>query len=139
MVAVAEPTIDVLEDSRPPWPVVLGAALVGFVIVVLAVQASVFAEFAKEEVWSARSEVEFRDPNLLPETVALTFQSPSLWAPVAESEGITEEDFLKNYFVAVAGGGTQIVSLTFEDEDADRAVRVLRGIVGGYFLSLIHI
>ncbi len=133
MVAVAEPTIDVLEDSRPPWPVVLGAALVGFVIVVLAVQASVFAEFAKEEVWSARSEVEFRDPNLLPETVALTFQSPSLWAPVAESEGITEEDFLKNYFVAVAGGGTQIVSLTFEDEDADRAVRVLRGIVGGYF------
>ena len=133
MLAVAEPTIDVLEDSRPPWSVVLGAALVGFVIVALAVQASVFAEFAKDEVWSATSEVEFRDPNLLPETVVLTFQSPTLWAPIAETEGINEEDFLDNYFVSVAGGGTQIVSLTFEDEDADRAVRVLRGIVGGYF------
>ena len=133
MVALAEPTIDVLEDSRPPWSVVLGAAIVGFVIVVLAVQASVFAEFAKEEVWSAKSEVEFRDPNLLPETVVLTFQSPTIWAPMAESEGFTEEEFLKNYGVTVAGGGTQIVSLTFEDTDADRAVRVLRGLVDGYF------
>lgn len=133
MVAVAEPTIDVLGDSRPPWSVVFGAALVAFVIVVLAVQASVFAELAKDEVWSARSEVEFRDPNLLPETVALTFQSPTIWAPVAESEGISEENFLKDYSVAVAGGGTQILSITFEDTDADRAVRILRGIVGNYF------
>lgn len=132
MYALPEPTIQLLADNRPPWRMVVGALLAGVVLIALTAQAAVLVEFARDEKWMALSEVEFRDPNLLPNTVAETFRSPSVWHPMADTEGISEKDFLNNYSVVIAGGGTQIIRITFSDTDAIRAQRVVTGIVAEY-------
>ena len=127
-----EPTIQLLPEERPPWRVVFGALLVGVVLTALTAQAAVLAELSRDKVWLASSEVEFRDPNLLPETVSATFKSPSIWHPVAEREGLTDKEFLDDYAVEVAGGGTQIIRVTFQDTDTSRAKRVVQGVVEIY-------
>ncbi len=118
-------------EGRPPWPVVFGALILCVVSVMLGAQGAVIAEMMKETEWMAISEVEFRDPLLLPETVAVTLQSPSIWHPVAEREGFTDEEFQKNYETGVAGG-TQIIQVSFVDTDTDRARRVVNGVVAAY-------
>lgn len=116
---------------RPPWRVLLAAVLVCIVAVLVGAQAAVAVEFMKDEEWQAISEVEFRDPLLLPETVAVTLQSPSIWHPVAEREGISDEDFQKHYETGVAGG-TQIIQVGFVDTDPDRARRITDAVVNNY-------
>lgn len=120
-------------DVRPPWRVVIGAVLLVGICALLGGQAAYLASLTQEDIWQAQSEVEFRDPLLLGETVAVTFASPSIWAPVAAREGIPEKLFLERYAAAVAGG-TQVVSVTYQDPDPELAKRVVRGAVEAYLI-----
>lgn len=135
MYVLPEPTIQLLADNRPPWRMVVGALLTGVVLIALTAQAAVLVEFGREERWSAISEVEFRDPSLFPNTVAETFRSPTVWHRTAASEGISDKDFLDNYSVLIAGGGTQIIRISFSDADEVRAQRVVTGIVATYLTT----
>ena len=119
------------ELARPPWRVLIGAIVLCAVTSILGAQGAVVVELLKEEEWQAVSEVEFRDPALLPETVAVTLESPSIWHPVAVAEGLSDEEFQKHYDASVAGG-TQIIQVTFIDPDPDRARRVTNAVVENY-------
>ncbi len=119
------------ELVRPPWRVLIGAIVLCAVTSILGAQGAVVVELLKEEEWQAVSEVEFRDPALLPETVAVTLESPSIWHPVAVAEGLSDEEFQKHYDASVAGG-TQIIQVTFIDPDPDRARRVTNAVVENY-------
>ena len=90
------------------------------------VEDAVIAEFLKTPEWQAVTEVEFRDPAVLNETVAVTLESPAMWNPIAEREGITDKEFQKHYDAAVTGG-TQIIRVRFIDEDPERATRIATG------------
>lgn len=127
------PTVLVPADIRPPWRTVFGAILIGLLCTLLGAQGAFLAESMKADVWQAVAEVEFRDPSLYPQTVARTFESPSIWHPIAEREGYSDEDFQEWYQVEVAGG-TQIIRLAFADTDSVKAQRVVDGIVDAYFL-----
>ncbi len=132
---VSDPTPTVVFDEspqlRPPLPTVLGAILLCIVTVGLGAQGAVIAEFLKTPEWEAVTEVEFRDPAVLNETVAVTLESPAMWNPIAEREGITDKEFQKHYDAAVTGG-TQIIRVRFIDEDPERATRIVNDIVNSY-------
>ncbi|MEM7338508.1 MAG: sugar transferase [Actinomycetota bacterium] len=117
--------------TRPPWRVVAGAFVLCVVTTLLGAQGSVVAEFLKAKEWQAVAEVEFRDPALLPETVAVSFESPSIWHPVAAAEGISQDEFQKNYESGVAGG-TQIIRVSYVDTDPERARRITDAVVANY-------
>ena len=129
----AAPSIDRFDEDAalPPWRVLIGAVVLCAVTSLLGAQGAVVIELLKEEEWQAVSEVEFRDPALLPETVAVTLESPSIWHPIAEAEGLSDEEFQKHYDASVAGG-TQIIQVSFIDPDPDRARRVTDAVVANY-------
>ncbi len=126
------PTVIVPADIRPPWRVVFGALLLGVLCTFLGAQGAYFAESAKTEVWQAVGEIEFRDANLFPETVAVTLESPSIWQPISQREGISDRDF-KEWYSAEVAGGTQIVRVKFADPDRQRAQRIVDGVIDAYF------
>ncbi len=127
------PTIvfDQSPQLRPPLPTVIGAIFLCVVSVGFAAQGALLAEFLKTPEWEAITEVEFRDPAVLNETVAVTLESPAMWHSIAEREGISDKDFQKHYDASVTGG-TQIIRVRFIDEDPDRATRIVDDIVAGY-------
>ncbi len=126
------PTVIVPADIRPPWRAVFGALLLGVLCTLLGAQGAYFAESAKTEVWQAVGEIEFRDANLFPETVAVTLESPSIWQPISQREGISDRDF-KDWYSAEVAGGSQIVRVKFGDPDRERARRIVDGVMDAYF------
>ncbi len=118
-------------EARPPWRILIGAFVLCVATTLLGAEGAVIAEYLKEEEWEAISQVEFRDPLLLPETVAVTLKSPSIWHPVAVAEGISDEEFQKHYDSSVAGG-TQIIDVSFVDPDPERARRITEAVVDRY-------
>ncbi|MFW2382775.1 MAG: sugar transferase [Acidimicrobiales bacterium] len=119
-------------DIRPPWRVVFGALVLGVLCVCLGAQGAYFAESAKTEVWQAVGEIEARNPDIYPETVAVSLQSPSLWKSVSFVEGISDETFQKWYSVEVVGG-TQIIRVKYADPDQERATRIVDTVIDNYF------
>lgn len=117
--------------GRPPWRVVFGALLLGLVAGLFGAQGAALAEMAKEQVWVASGAVQVRDDFVQPESVKVVLESPGLWSPIAEREGITAKDFQEQYAVDVAGG-TQIVQANFEDSDQARAIRIIDEILDTY-------
>ena len=117
--------------GRPPWRVVFGALLLGLVAGLFGAQGAALAEMAKQQVWVASGAVQVRDDLVQPESVKVVLESPGLWSPIAEREGITSKEFQERYAVDVAGG-TQIVQANFEDTDQDRAIRIVSEILEQY-------
>ncbi len=126
------PTVIVPADIRPPWRVVFGALLLGVLCALLGAQGAYLVATAQTDVWQAVGEIETRNPDLFPETVAVALESPSLWKSVSFVEGISDEEFQKWYSADVVGG-TQIIQIKFADPDSDRAVRIVDGIIDRYF------
>ncbi|MGI9609581.1 MAG: sugar transferase, partial [Acidimicrobiia bacterium] len=119
-------------DIRPPWRVVFGALVLGVLCVCLGAQGAYLAESAKTEVWQAVGEIEARNPDIYPETVAVSLQSPSLWKSVSFVEGISDEEFQKWYTAEVVGG-TQIIRVKYADPDQERAVRIVDTVIDNFF------
>ena len=117
--------------NRPSWPVLFGALLLAGVAAVIGMQGAIFAEFLKQEVWVSSGSLEIRDGLVMPESAKVVLESPGMWHPVAEREGITDRDFQEVYSVDVAGA-TQIVQVSFEDTDQERANRIVSAILASY-------
>lgn len=121
--------------AAPPGPVparvVVAVALLAIVLVGLAAQAAALVESLKPEVWQGTSVVEYRNQDLLTETVAVTLESPTVWLPVAQKYEITIKDFEEHYSANVVDG-TQAISVEFLDEDPEVAMGVVRDVVSNY-------
>ncbi len=118
-------------SGRPPWRVVFGTLLLGLVAGLLGAEGAVLAELAKREVWVGSGSIEVRDARIQSESVAVVLESPGLWHPIAEREGISDKEFQERYGVEVAGA-TQIVQVAFEDHDRIRARRIVDDILRTY-------
>jgi len=127
-----DPTLDEGPgDDRVSARLAVGALLLVGVLAALGAEASFLASTQVTKKWQAITEIEFRDPNLLGESVATIFKSPSIWVPVAEREGLDQAEFQKNYASSVQDG-TQIVRITFDDADPELAERVVTGVTDAY-------
>ncbi len=116
--------------SPPSWRVLLGAALVGVVIMGLTAQAAYLTERLQADVWLARAEVEYRGDSLV-ETIAVAMNSPGVWGPIAVEYGYDIKDFSEDYRVEVVGG-TQALSVEFEDTDPERAKAVVSDVIDAF-------
>lgn len=117
-------------DPSPSWQVLLGACIAALVIMGLTAQAAYITERLSEEVWLARAEVEYRGDSLV-ETIAVAMSSPGVWGPIAVEYGIPIEEFEKRYRAEVVGG-TQALSVEFEDPDPAQAQQVVNDVIDSF-------
>lgn len=117
-------------DASPSWRVLLGACIVALVIMGFTAQAAYVTERLSEEVWLARAEVEYRGDSLV-ETIAVAMSSPGVWGPIAVEYGIPIEEFEKRYRAEVVGG-TQALSIEFEDPDREQAKLVVNDVIESF-------
>lgn len=116
--------------NPPSWRVIIGALLAGIVIMGATAQVAYFFERTQEEVWLARGEVEYRGDSLV-ETIAVAMNSPGVWGPIAVRYGIEIKDFEERYRAEVLGG-TQALSVEFEDPDPAVAQAIVTDVITSY-------
>lgn len=96
-------------------------------------QVAYLTERFSEEVWLARAEVEYRGDSLV-ETIAVAMNSPGVWGPIAIEYDIPIKDFEKRYRAEVVGG-TQALSVEFEDPDPMQAQQVVNDVINAYLVQ----
>lgn len=125
---------DRIEEPGPPsWRVIFNALLAGLVIMGATGVMAYLAESLQEEVWLARAEVEYRG-NSLVETIAVAMNSPGVWGPIAIENEISIKEFQKRYRAEVVGG-TQALSVEFENPDPALAQKVVSEVIESFLVQ----
>jgi hypothetical protein len=120
-----------LPRRGPPGRLLVALFLLGVVITALCGQAAYFWADSKPEVWAARAEIEYRDDDSWVETQQVLLASNDLQEPVARAEGIPTDE-LSRHLTTQLVAGTQALRVQYQDEDPDRALRVVEALTAGY-------
>lgn len=115
----------------PSGRLLLSLFLLGVVITGVCAEAAYLYADRQPEIWAARAEIEYRDDDSWVETQQVVLASNDLQEPVARDEGIPRDVLAKNLTTSLVAG-TQALRVQYQDEDADRALRVVEAITVAY-------
>jgi hypothetical protein len=115
----------------PSGRLLLSLLLLGIVITGVCAEAAYLYADRQPDVWAARADIEYRDDDSWVETQQVLLASNDLQAPVARAEGIPRDELAKNLSTSLVAG-TQALRVQYQDEDADRALRIVEAITIAY-------
>lgn len=120
----------VADQPRLPARRLLGLTMVAAVLAVVGGQLGYFSADLFDDVWQARTEVEYRG-NSWTETEDVAVRSRSLTGPIAARYGVDIKDFEEDMEAGLVGG-TQILRIEYFDEDADKAQAIVSDLAEAY-------